>query len=44
MKQPVFGVFSLLLLLTLTCSLALGAFASPALARTIVVTTTSQFA
>jgi len=39
MKKPVFGVFSLFLLLTLAGCLALGSLASPAAAKTIVVTT-----
>ena len=39
MKKPVFGVFSLFLLLTLAGCLVLGGFASPAAAKTIVVTT-----
>ena len=44
MKKPVFGVFSLLLLLTLAGCLALGGFASPAAAKTIVVTTLTDTA
>jgi hypothetical protein len=39
MKKPVFGVFSLFLLLTLAGCLALEGLASPAVAKTIVVTT-----
>jgi hypothetical protein len=38
MRKPVFGVFSLFLLLTLAGCLALEGLASPAAAKTIVVT------
>jgi hypothetical protein len=40
MKKPVFGVFSLFLLLTLAGCLALEGLASPAVAKTIVTTLT----
>ena len=44
MKKPVFGVFSLFLLLTLADCLALEGLASPAVAKTIVVTTLTDTA